>query len=127
MADIIWYEDELHKMLRTPNGMVGRWMARKGRTLVELAKNQVGVDTGALRGSISQRTTGESYGIKTTVTAHDGKAMMHHEGTRAHRIVPVRANVLRFEIGGKVIYARQVWHPGTQANRFLSDNLPRVL
>lgn len=118
---------ELNRMLKHPNGMVGQWMDRKGSVLVRLAKNQVGVDTGDLKRSISHTTTGQSYGIRVIVTAWDGKAMMHHEGTRAHRIVPVRAQALRFVKNGKVIYAQQVWHPGTQPNRFLSDNLPRVV
>ena len=127
MANIIWNHRELNRMLREPSGIVYPWMDRKGRTLVQLAKRQVGVDTGALRASITHRTTSQSYGVSTTVTASDNKAMMHHEGTRAHRIEPRRAQVLRFVVGGKVVYAKQVWHPGTKPNRYLTDNLPRVL
>ena len=127
MAFIIFNEAEMHRMLRTPNGMVGEWMDQKGRTLVGLAKRQVGVDTGDLRRSITHKTTGESYGVQVLVSANDEIAMMHHNGTRAHRIEPVRQQVLRFVVRGKVVYARQVWHPGTKPNKFLTDNLPRVI
>lgn len=37
-------------------------------------------------------------------------------GTRPHEIRPRNARVLRFEIGGEVIYATKVNHPGTQPN-----------
>lgn len=127
MAFIIFNEAEMNRMLRTPEGMVGQWMDQKGRNLVDLAKRQVGVDTGALRNSITHQTTGQSYGVRVLVSANNEIAMIHHNGTRAHRIEPNRQQMMRFNIGGKIVYARQIWHPGTRPNRFLTDNLPRVL
>lgn len=127
MASITFYDNVIHHMLNEPSGMVGRWMDKKGSRLVALAKQQVGVDTGDLRRSISHRTTGHSYGIRVRVSATDGKAMMHHEGTRAHYIHPRRAQALRFMHNGRIVYAKQVWHPGTKPNKFLTDNLPKVL
>lgn len=127
MASITFYDDVINHMLKHPGGMVGRWMDKKGSRLVALAKAQVGVDTGALRSSISHQTTGQSYGIRVRVSATDKKAMMHHEGTRAHFIHPRRAQVLRFKHNGRIVYAKQVWHPGTKPNKFLTDNLPKVL
>ena len=41
---------------------------------------------------------------------------MWNEGTRPHKIVPRFASVLRFEIGGKVIFTKLVRHPGTKGS-----------
>lgn len=38
------------------------------------------------------------------------------EGTRPHQIVPVSAKALRFEVGGDVVFAARVNHPGTAPN-----------
>jgi hypothetical protein len=51
-------------------------------------------------------------------------------GTRAHaiRAIPNRPNAhLRFVTGGRVVFAREVWHPGTRANNFVRDSLVQAL
>ncbi|MDD4984189.1 MAG: hypothetical protein PHQ43_00170 [Dehalococcoidales bacterium] len=40
------------------------------------------------------------------------------EGTAPHEIRPVRAKALRFQIGGQIVFARKVNHPGTAANPY---------
>jgi len=40
------------------------------------------------------------------------------EGTMPHDIFPKKAKALRFEIGGKVIFAAHVKHPGTKPNPY---------
>ncbi len=47
-------------------------------------------------------------------------------GTEAHEIVPhPRPNGrLRFVVGGAVIYAKAVHHPGTRANNFMEKAIP---
>jgi hypothetical protein len=62
-------------------------------------------------------------------------AVMVHDGTRPHIIKPKRAHTLRrssrgvvkpalrFEIGGQVVYARVVHHPGTDPRPFLDRAL----
>jgi hypothetical protein len=44
-------------------------------------------------------------------------------GTRPHLIVPVTARALRFTVGGRVVYAKRVNHPGNGPNTFLVDAL----
>jgi len=44
-------------------------------------------------------------------------------GTRPHIIRPVRARALRFTVGGRVVYATVVRHPGSRANPFLIEAL----
>ena len=43
------------------------------------------------------------------------------KGTRPHVSVPRRAKALRFTVGGRVIFARKVHHPGTKGTRWWSD------
>ena len=50
-------------------------------------------------------------------------------GTPAHMIYPLanRTNPhLRFTVGGAVVFARQVRHPGTRANNFLTRSLDQA-
>ncbi|WP_262413993.1 hypothetical protein [Actinacidiphila acidipaludis] len=47
------------------------------------------------------------------------------DGTRSHTIVPRRAKALRFDIGGRIVFARVVRHPGTRPKNFDARALPR--
>lgn len=111
-------------------GIVGRDMTRRGHYIAMRARAQVGVDSGALRRTIRQETyNGRSLsrGPYTRVSAGDTKtryALMHHEGTRPHEIKPTgRKSVLKFNVGGKTVYATRVMHPGTRENNYLTDHL----
>ena len=53
-------------------------------------------------------------------------APMVNDGTRPHIIRPKRAQALRFRVGGRVVYARVVRHPGTKARPFLDRALREV-
>ncbi len=44
-----------------------------------------------------------------------------HEGTRAHKILPVRRKALRYSSGDGFAFRRSVMHPGTKPDRFLYD------
>jgi len=49
------------------------------------------------------------------------------EGTRPHKIFPVRANVLAFKAaGGDLVFTRVVRHPGTKPNPFLTRALDKA-
>jgi predicted nucleotide-binding protein (sugar kinase/HSP70/actin superfamily) len=41
----------------------------------------------------------------------------HNLGTRPHRILPRFKQALRFAVGGVIVFARYVLHPGTKAKR----------
>lgn len=114
-------------VLRHPGGPVGQYISNRSSTLAILAKFQVGVKTGALYRSITFTVVSGSSGIVGTVSALDKKAMMHHNGTRPHLIFPVNKQTLRFYSRGRIVYAKVVRHPGTKPNKFLTDNLPKVI
>jgi len=87
------------------------------------ATMQVGVDSGRLKKSLKMTHERAGTGQFVKVGSKLNYALMHHEGTRPHIITPNRAQILAFNKGSRVIYATQVRHPGTKANRYLKDNL----
>ena len=109
---------------KEPRGTVGQYMARRGKLIVAFAKRQVGVDTGLLRDSITMVHTRVALGQNMRIGSRLSHALVHHEGSRPHVIEPKNAGgMLRFTSKGRVVYSRQVMHPGTKPNRYLSDQL----
>lgn len=125
MSRINWYEGRLDFLLRNPAGAVGRYMKRKGSKLVQLAKAQVGVQTGALRASIHMRHKRNPRFQYVEIAATEKYAYMHHVGTKPHIITPTRRTVLRFATKGTIVRTTIVRHPGTKPNRYLSDQLSK--
>lgn len=105
------------------NGPIGNYLSGRGERLVLAAKRQVGVRSGALRASIHMRHMADSRGQYIKVGSNLHYARVHHDGSRPHTIRPTRAKMLRFESRGQQIFAHLVKHPGTPANRYLTDNL----
>jgi hypothetical protein len=122
-TDITWYKPELDYLLNNPSGPVGRSLGRRGLRVANAARKQVGVDTGALKRSISVSHKRDVRGQFVKVGSPLNYALMHHEGTKPHIITPNRSQYLVFNKGSRVIYATSVRHPGTKPNRYLSDNL----
>src|SRR5687768_7984981 len=99
------------------------------RTVSATAKTLAPVRTGALKASIHPdpvRRTGP-WRIESGVSADAPYAAPVHEGARPHVIRPRNARALRFEVGGRVVFARRVNHPGNRANPFLSNAAHRVV
>jgi hypothetical protein len=80
------------------------------------------VRTGRLRagntGEVEAPTAFHCEGRMVNATAY---AIDVHQGTPPHRIEPVRAQALRFEVAGEVVFAAYVNHPGTRARPFLAE------
>lgn len=127
MATFIVDRAAMDYLLKDERGEVGRHLTKLGARLSRLAKSQVGVDTGTLRRSINYRLA-HRYGSLMVVVGSDNRiAFMHHQGTRPHIIMPRRAQTLRFYHRGRIVYSKLVHHPGTKPNRYLTDNLRRVI
>lgn len=85
------------------------------------------MDTGRLRASIrieARRTA--TLRSKFTIGSDVEYAAFVNDGTRPHIIRPRRAQALRFRIGGRIVYAKVVHHPGTRARPFLDKALREV-
>lgn len=62
--------------------------------------------------------------IACTAQATTPQALYTDQGTHPHTIRPRKAKALRFRIGGRVVFAREVHHPGNKATRWFSNTGP---
>lgn len=91
---------------------VGEWAGRHTRP----------GGTGALFRSIVARPLGDGsqweIGHDLQVAPH---ALFVHWGTKPHKIKPKNKKMLRFPVGGKFAFAREVNHPGYKGDPWLVD------
>lgn len=123
MVRIRIYDSVLDNLLNNPNGDVGNYLKGKGREILTMAKSLVGVRTGTLRNSLHMRHMRDARGQYVWVGSTLDYALAHHEGTAPRTITPKNGKVLRFTSRGSIVYAHSVQHPGTRANRYLSNAL----
>lgn len=114
----------LERLLRLPGGLVHRNMQRRLRRAEEVAKR---LAPGSMPDRITSRVGREGGEITGYLTSAHPATIYVISGTRPHIIRPVRAQALRFTVGGRVVYATIVHHPGTRANDFLSAAIRTVL
>lgn len=95
--------------------------------MVNRAKVLAPVRTGRLRSSI-RADPPRIFSLRGSVTVGSDLeyAAFVNDGTAPHVIRPRRAQVLRFNVGGRVVYARVVNHPGTRGTKFLDKALQQV-
>ncbi len=129
---------ELAAWMRSPSGPVVRELLRMGDVVKEGAQRRVGVSTpppqgprssrrpGTLRDSIVKRLVTTGGEPTVMVGSEDDIAAFHHEGTDPHVIRGNPLLVFWSAKAGRVIYTRQVNHPGTKPNRFLVDALDDI-
>ena len=118
---------EMHHLLDDPKGPVGQHLRRIGLQILVGARSMVGVRTGKLKRSLYMRQGLRGRVQYVEVGATDSKAFMHHEGTKRHDIRSDTGRILRFNVGGKVVYVRKVDHPGTKPNPYLTVPMRRAV
>lgn len=117
----------LNAMLRAPGGDVWNYTHEAGLRVLQGARRDVGVKTGFLRASLHERMGIGRFGPESHVGSDVRYALVHHQGSSPHLIRARQGRVLAFNKRGVRIFARQVNHPGTSANRYLSGNLWRAI
>jgi hypothetical protein len=90
------------------------------------AKILAPVQTGHLRASIRKIPVFSIRGPAFRVEATAAYAPFVENDTAPHIIRPRRAQVLRFRVGGRVVYAKIVHHPGTKGQHFLAKAVRQV-
>ena len=81
------------------------------------------VKTGALRASVkASQTAPLGWKIASPLTY----APAVEAGSKAHVIRPKNGRLLRFAVGGNVVYARQVRHPGTKGRRMFAQGADKL-
>lgn len=128
--DIVDMKGRMSKSRQVIMSAVQKELTAYGRKLVEEAKNEAPVRTGALRDSIrfAVRQQG-TRGMQLEVTAGNRqrppvvvKTILF--GSRPRVITPKRAKALRFiGRGGNVVFARRVKYRGTNPNNFMERAL----
>lgn len=73
-----------------------------------------------LRDTVSGSVAGGGGLIRGVLRVTGRHARYVDEGTRPHEILPRRAKVLAFGVGGRTVFARRVRHPGTRPVRFMA-------
>jgi hypothetical protein len=113
-----------------------RALERKAEQIAALARVYA-----APHGSISDTIDVARFGPKSyKITSYNPHTILVHNGSRPHWIRPIggrssrrssrRPGYLRFEVGGRVVFAREVFHPGYEGDPFMRDalrNVPRGL
>lgn len=98
-------------------------LRRRAEAVSVRAKVLVGKRTGALAASIGVSDTRLPGGWNFRITADRRYALYHHRGTKPHII----KGPVAFRSGGRLVVARNVHHPGTKPNPYLSRALPAFM
>lgn len=115
----------IERMLRLPGGMVYRNMERRLRRVeAEAIRRAPGRMGSTIRAQVRRGPGGDFQGV---INVRHPAALYVIGGTRQHVIRPVRAKALRFTVGGQVVYAKVVMHPGSKPNDFLREALRAAL
>lgn len=115
----------IERMLRLPGGMVWNNMERRVRRVeAEAIRRAPGGMKARIRAQIRRGPTGDFQGI---IKVEHPAALYVLNGTRPHRIVPRTKKALRFTVGGQVVFATVVNHPGNKPNNFLKEALRAAL
>lgn len=116
----------IERLLRLPGGLVYRNMERRVRRVEREAIRRAPGSVGQhIRASIQRGPGGEFRGV---IRSSHPASIFLVNGTRPHMIFPRRPDgVLRFTVGGQVVYAKVVNHPGSKPNDFLRQALRAAL
>ena len=108
---------------RLVGGRAGQALLRRRAERVAQRARELSANNGSIPDGIE---VGPVIGNKVSVISTNPHTLFVHNGTRKHIILPRTKQFLRFTVGGRVVYARVVHHPGTKANPFLVDAMRQV-
>lgn len=122
-ARVTVYQSRLQRMLSAVGGPGERLLRRKAEQVAALARRYA-----APHGSMADGIVVGPYEDKSIKVISTHPATLYvHNGTPRHQIRPRRSGgVLRFEVGGRVVFARVVNHPGYRGDPFLANALRDV-
>jgi hypothetical protein len=113
---------------KSTKGEVGNYIhSNLGRKVEFLAKAMVGTRSHRLQNSIHITRMAGIKGPSVMVGSPVNYAYWHHEGTKPHVIRANRAQMLHFRVGGRSVFTKQVNHPGTKPNKYLTTPLRTVI
>jgi len=117
----------IRSIFHDEDGPVGRDLDARSRRVLARARTLVGVRSGTLLASLRRESghtaTGPYVDVVAGVRGLTTYLGWHHDGTPPHVIRARRRRALRFTVGGRVVFARSVRHPGSAGSRFLTRAL----
>jgi hypothetical protein len=113
-------QNRVQRLLSRVGGPGDRLLRNKAERVAALARVYA-----APHGSIAAGIeVGPLIGKSIKVISTNPHTQFVNDGTRAHKIRPRRSGgVLRFVVGGRVVFAREVSHPGYRGTRFMERAL----
>lgn len=121
-ARFVTNRDGLARALTGPQGAATTLAMRMARQTTNAAKMKAPVDSGILRNSIAADPAPRVNGLRveTKVEASANYAAPVHNGVRGGNVIrPVKAQALKFQIGGRTVFARSVVQGPQKARPFL--------
>jgi HK97 gp10 family phage protein len=119
-ADITALADRLRRAGESSQDALLRTLMQAANEICNTMKSLAPVDTGNLRDSIGIQMQGNAIIIGPDMSLAPYAGYVEF-GTAPHEIRPKNAQALRFMVGGTVVYARVVHHPGTRAAYYVAD------
>ncbi|MGC0418412.1 hypothetical protein [Embleya sp. AB8] len=113
-------QGRISRLLRLRGGRVERKLAERTQRVARIAERTA---PGSMGGYISWKTMEGPGGLQGVVLCDHPATLYVLNGTRPHIIRPRRAKALRFAVGGRIVFAQVVHHPGTRPNNFLGRAL----
>ncbi|MFF4292084.1 hypothetical protein ACFY0N_00335 [Streptomyces vinaceus] len=111
----------LARALKLRGGFVERRLRTRTEKVAAIARQEA---PGSMGRYIDTRIESTPKGLAGVIISKHPASIYVLGGTRPHLIRPRRRNgVLRFEVGGDVVFTRLVRHPGSKANNFLERSL----
>jgi hypothetical protein len=108
------------KAIRTVFKPVGRTWARE---TVRLASSRVRVETGKTKRSIRVKNASQR---KASVEARYGARFLE-AGAQAHTLRAKKFDAMKFNVGGRPVFAKRVKHPGSPKQPFLRPSAADAL
>lgn len=121
-------QSRLQRLLSAVGGPGDRLLNRKAERVAALARQYSATNGSIAAGIIVGPVVDKSVKVIST----NPHTQFVNDGTRPHKIRPVGGRrsrrgrgpgYLRFEVGGRVVYAREVNHPGFRGTHFMERAL----
>ncbi|MEZ7005822.1 hypothetical protein [Streptomyces sp. AD55] len=106
----------LDRALRRRGGPAEAQLRERGERVARRARD---LAPGSMARGITMHMEGTARGMAAVVTSTHPASTYVINGTKPHLIRPRRAKALRFQAGGRTVFAAHARHPGTKPFPFL--------
>lgn len=110
----------ISRLLRLRGGLAERGLRKRTEKVARIAQRKAPGTVGAY---IDWKIQSGPRGLQGVIVCDHPAVHYVLNGTRPHVIRPRRAKALRFDIGGRTVFAKVVHHPGTRPRDFMSEAL----